>query len=163
MSDDPSDPRELLEHARQGEPAAFAELFARHREQVRQAVALRLDRRLAARVGVSDVLQETYLEASRRLADYLARPALPFDLWLRWLAGKGCRMNLSDPSCTLHPSAFFVGPYSTSCKDFCGATESGLQVMSKFPLPPRATSQLMYCEPTLEPPLPETFSVPCWA
>jgi len=86
MSDDPSDPRDLLERARHGEPAAFAELFARHREQVRQAVALRLDRRLAARVGVSDVLQETYLEASRRLADYLARPALPFDLWLRWLA-----------------------------------------------------------------------------
>ena len=86
MSDDPSDPRDLLERARHGEPAAFAELFARHREQVRQAVALRLDRRLAARVDVSDVLQETYLEASRRLADYLARPALPFDLWLRWLA-----------------------------------------------------------------------------
>ena len=85
MSDDPSDPRELLEHARQGEPAAFAELFARHREQVRRAVALRLDRRLAARVDVSDVLQDTYLEASRRLADYLARPALPFGLWLRWL------------------------------------------------------------------------------
>src|SRR6516165_12021141 len=85
MSDDPSAPRELLERARRGEPAAFAELFARHREQVRRAVALRLDRRLAARVDVSDVLQETYLEASRRLADYLARPALPFGLWLRWL------------------------------------------------------------------------------
>jgi RNA polymerase sigma-70 factor (ECF subfamily) len=86
MSDDASDQPELLERARLAEPAAFAELFARHREQVRQAVALRLDRRLAARVDVSDVLQETYLEASRRLADYLARPALPFDLWLRWLA-----------------------------------------------------------------------------
>jgi RNA polymerase sigma-70 factor (ECF subfamily) len=41
---------------------------------------------LAARIDVSDVLQDTYVEASRRLAEYLARPALPFDLWLRWLA-----------------------------------------------------------------------------
>lgn len=86
MSDEPSDTAKLLERARRGEPAAFAELFARHREQVRQAVALRLDRRLAARVDVSDVLQETYLEASRRLPDYLARAPLPFGLWLRWLA-----------------------------------------------------------------------------
>jgi RNA polymerase sigma-70 factor (ECF subfamily) len=53
---------------------------------VRQAVALRLDRRLAARVGISDVVQETYLEATRRLPGYLRQPRLPFDLWLRWLA-----------------------------------------------------------------------------
>ena len=85
MSDASSDTRDLLERARHGEPAALAELFARYRDPLRQAVALRLDRRLAARVDVSDVLQDTYLEASRRLADYLARPALPFGLWLRWL------------------------------------------------------------------------------
>jgi RNA polymerase sigma-70 factor (ECF subfamily) len=86
MSDDSPDTRELLGRAGRGEAAAFAELFARYRAQVRQAVALRLDRRLAARVDVSDVLQDTYLEASRRLPDYLARPDLPFELWLRWLA-----------------------------------------------------------------------------
>jgi RNA polymerase sigma-70 factor (ECF subfamily) len=53
---------------------------------VHRQVALRLDRRLAARVDVSDVLQDTDLEASRRLPDSVAQPALPFDLWLRWLA-----------------------------------------------------------------------------
>jgi RNA polymerase sigma-70 factor (ECF subfamily) len=78
--------RELLEQARAGNPAAFEELFTRHREQLRHAVALRLDRRLAARVDVSDVVQETYLEAARRLAEYLERSAMPFALWLRWLA-----------------------------------------------------------------------------
>jgi len=78
--------RELLERARAGNPAAFEELFARHREQLRQAVALRLDRRLAARLDVSDVVQETYLEAARRLPEYLERSAMPFALWLRWLA-----------------------------------------------------------------------------
>jgi DNA-directed RNA polymerase specialized sigma24 family protein len=53
---------------------------------VEQAVALRLDRRLRARVGVSDVVQDTYLEAARRLAEYLRQPPLPLGLWLRWLA-----------------------------------------------------------------------------
>jgi RNA polymerase sigma-70 factor (ECF subfamily) len=77
---------ELLKQARQGNSAAFEELFARHREQLRGAVALRLDRRLAARVDVSDVIQETYLEAARRLPDYLDRSDIPFGLWLRWLA-----------------------------------------------------------------------------
>jgi RNA polymerase sigma-70 factor (ECF subfamily) len=86
MSDDPSETRELLERARRDDPTALPELFARHQAELRQAVALRLDRRLAARVGVSDVLQDTYLEALRRLPDYLAQPALPFGLWLRWLA-----------------------------------------------------------------------------
>jgi RNA polymerase sigma-70 factor (ECF subfamily) len=76
----------LLERAGRGDQAALAELFARHREALRRAVALRLDRRLAARVDVSDVLQETCLEAARRLPEYLRQRPLPFDLWLRWLA-----------------------------------------------------------------------------
>ena len=78
--------RDLLERAGRGDAAAFAELFAPHREPLRRAVAWRLDRRLAARIDVSDVLQETALEASRRLAEYAQNPAMPLGLWLRWLA-----------------------------------------------------------------------------
>jgi RNA polymerase sigma-70 factor (ECF subfamily) len=84
--DDEDDTQELLARARGGEQAALEALFARHRERLRYGIALRLDRRLAARVDVSDVLQETYLEAARRLPQYLARPEMPFPLWLRWLA-----------------------------------------------------------------------------
>jgi RNA polymerase sigma-70 factor (ECF subfamily) len=51
-------------------------------------VALRLDPRLQGRIDASDVIQETYLEASTRLAEYLRRPAMPFILWLRFLAGQ---------------------------------------------------------------------------
>ena len=75
-------------------------MFARHCEQLRQAVALRLDRRLAARVDVSDVVQETYLEAARRLPEYLERSAMPFALWLRWLA--------RDRVLTLHRKHLFA-------------------------------------------------------
>jgi RNA polymerase sigma-70 factor (ECF subfamily) len=86
MSADSPDTCELLDRARQGDTAARAELLARHREAVRQTVALRLDRRLAARVSVSDVVQDTCLEAARRLPDYLRQQPLPFGLWLAWLA-----------------------------------------------------------------------------
>jgi RNA polymerase sigma-70 factor (ECF subfamily) len=83
---DSAETQDLLERAGRGEADAFAGLFARHREFVRQTVALRLDRRLAARVDASDVVQETYLEALRRLPDYLRERPLPLSLWLRWLA-----------------------------------------------------------------------------
>lgn len=86
MSEECQQTQELLELARQGESAAFEELFARHRERLRQGIGLRLDRRLTARLDVSDVLQETYLEAARRLPEFLARCEMPFYVWLCWLA-----------------------------------------------------------------------------
>jgi RNA polymerase sigma-70 factor (ECF subfamily) len=76
----------LLERARAGDEKALAELFALYRDRLRLAIGLRLDQRLNARIDVSDVVQETYLKAARRFADYLKDPRLPFDLWLRWLA-----------------------------------------------------------------------------
>ena len=49
-------------------------------------VAVRLDRRLAARVDPSDVVQEALADASRRLDDYLLSRPLPFFAWLRQFA-----------------------------------------------------------------------------
>ena len=51
-------------------------------------VALRMDRRLQGRVDPSDVIQESYIEAARRLRDYAEKPAMPFFVWLRWLTGE---------------------------------------------------------------------------
>ena len=51
-------------------------------------VRLRLDRRLQGRLDPADVLQEAYLDLTRRLPDYLAHPTLPFYLWLRLLTGQ---------------------------------------------------------------------------
>ena len=53
---------------------------------MRRAIALRMDRRVAARVDASDVVQETYLEAFKRLPKYLQQQRMPFYLWLRWIA-----------------------------------------------------------------------------
>jgi len=84
--DPPAEAGALLDRAARGDRTAFEELFARHRPRLARAVALRLDRRLAARVDASDVVQEACLEAFRRLPDYLRRPDLPLDMWLLWLA-----------------------------------------------------------------------------
>jgi RNA polymerase sigma-70 factor (ECF subfamily) len=76
----------LLDRAKTGDQAAFEALFRRHRARLLQAIALRMDRRVAARVDASDVLQETYLEAFRRLPRYLQEQPMPLYLWLCWLA-----------------------------------------------------------------------------
>ncbi len=63
-------------------------LLARHRERLRKMIACRLDRRLAARIDPSDVVQDVRVEASRRLDRYLRERPLPFYPWLRALAGE---------------------------------------------------------------------------
>ena len=73
----------LLERARDGDQQALSELFTRYQRKLERMVELRMDRRMQARVGASDVLQEAYLEVSRKLADYLENPTLPFFVWLR--------------------------------------------------------------------------------
>jgi RNA polymerase sigma-70 factor (ECF subfamily) len=88
MADEPEDTQDRLRRAADGDEAALAELFSRHRKRLRQMVRLRLDHRLAGRVDPSDVLQEAYLDAARQLPSYLEQPALPFFLWLRLVTGQ---------------------------------------------------------------------------
>ena len=85
MSDRPEseETEALLRLGDGGDLAAFEQLFARHRPSLRLLVELRLDPRLRPRLDASDVVQEAYLEAFRRLPDYLERRPLPFRLWLR--------------------------------------------------------------------------------
>jgi RNA polymerase sigma-70 factor, ECF subfamily len=78
----------LLGRAAAGDGRAVAELFERHRGRLEPMVRLRLDRRLQGRLDPADVLQEAYLDLTRRLPDYLAHPTLPFYLWLRLLTGQ---------------------------------------------------------------------------
>jgi RNA polymerase sigma-70 factor (ECF subfamily) len=80
------DTQELLRRAGGGDSEALGALLQRHRPRLRRMVALRMDRRLAARVDPSDVVQEALAEADRRLDGYLREPPLPFYPWLRRLA-----------------------------------------------------------------------------
>ena len=88
MSENSSQTDRLLQAAAQGDNDKWGALLTHHRERLRRMVALRLDRRLQGRIDASDVIQEAYLEASARLAEYLKQPTMPFFLWLRFLTSQ---------------------------------------------------------------------------
>lgn len=85
---DAADVDELLARAAAGDETALTQLFTRYRKRLKQMVRLRLNRRLQGRIDDSDILQEAYLEAAKRLPEYLAKKPLPFFLWLRRLTGE---------------------------------------------------------------------------
>src|SRR5215813_11845055 len=88
MTGEASETAGLLRRAAQGDQAAWGALLVRSRGRLRRMVALRLDRRLQGRVDPSDIIQEAYIDASARLADYARKPDMPFFLWLRFLTGQ---------------------------------------------------------------------------
>ncbi|MDR3636575.1 MAG: sigma-70 family RNA polymerase sigma factor [Isosphaeraceae bacterium] len=79
---------DLIERAHRGDQAARQQLLEYYRDYLRRMVAVRLDRRLAARIDPSDVVQETLVEAAGRLDEYLREQPIPFFAWLRQLAGE---------------------------------------------------------------------------
>lgn len=79
---------EQLRIAANGTPDGLGALLNRDRDRLRRMVALRLDWRIAARIDPSDVIQDAQLEATRRLPEYIAKPTMPFFLWLRLITGQ---------------------------------------------------------------------------
>jgi RNA polymerase sigma-70 factor (ECF subfamily) len=104
-----------------GDERALVELFEQHRARLRRMVRLRLDRRLQGRVDPSDVLQEAHFDVARRAKEYLADPAMPAFLWLRWITGQrllethrkhlGAQMRDAGVEVSLHRGAL---PQATS-------------------------------------------------
>src|SRR5690348_16966464 len=84
-ADEPEETVVLLRRAAEGDEDAFRELVDRHRARLKRMVHLRLSRRLAGRVDDSDVLQEAFVEAARKLPAYAREPKAPLYLWLRQL------------------------------------------------------------------------------
>jgi RNA polymerase sigma-70 factor (ECF subfamily) len=76
----------LIEQAAVGDEAAAHQLLEIHRGRLRAMIAVRLDRRLSARVDPSDVLQETMMQAHQKLPEYLRTQPIPFYPWLRRIA-----------------------------------------------------------------------------
>ncbi len=104
--------REQLRRAAAGDEEALNALFEAHRDRLLRMVHLRLSRRLAGRIDDSDVLQEAYVEAARKLAEYAREPKLPLFLWLRRLTALklaevhrhhlGTQLRDADREVTLH-------------------------------------------------------------
>jgi RNA polymerase sigma-70 factor (ECF subfamily) len=80
--------RDELEQLRSRPETAVAELADHYREKLLRMIALRLDDRVLSKVDGEDVLQDAFVEASRRIGDYLDRPSVPFFVWLRQITGQ---------------------------------------------------------------------------
>lgn len=84
---DSDDEQQFGSAMRAGDAAALGEAFERYRDRLRRIVRFRLDYRLAGRISESDVLQEVYIAAAKRLEYFGQNDMSPF-LWLRLMVGQ---------------------------------------------------------------------------
>lgn len=78
----------LITRLRNGDDDALAELFSLYHDRLKRIVKFRLDYRLAGRVSESDVIQESFISAAKRLEHYRGRDEMPFFVWLRLLVNQ---------------------------------------------------------------------------
>jgi RNA polymerase sigma-70 factor (ECF subfamily) len=76
----------LLHRAARGEIGAMAALLTGQRADLTQFVASRLDRRVAARLDVADIVQDVLIEAACKFPKYIEQRPVPFPVWLQRLA-----------------------------------------------------------------------------
>lgn len=85
MVPDGATPDGLLVGVQQGDEKALAELFSKHRERLRRMVHFRLDPRLYGRLDADDILQQAYLEATKRIGHFEGDSSISFFVWLRMI------------------------------------------------------------------------------
>ncbi len=59
-----------------------------YRGRLRRMISLRLDPRLRRRLDSSDVIQEAFVDVTKRLEEYRSTPKMPFYLWVRLLTAQ---------------------------------------------------------------------------
>jgi RNA polymerase sigma-70 factor (ECF subfamily) len=79
---------ELLDQARGGDVEAFARLFERFSGLVRMTLRAQITAELRAKVDASDLLQETFLAASRSVREFQGHDAQTFVRWLQVVAAR---------------------------------------------------------------------------
>lgn len=82
-----SDPAVLLARAAGGDIDAWGALLARHQERLARVALFRLDPRLRGRVDAGDVMQEAFVAATARRAEFFQQSRQSLFLWLRWIVG----------------------------------------------------------------------------
>lgn len=78
-----TDTDDVAERLRAGDSVALADFFARHRDRLWRVVDFRLDARLRRRLDPDDVLQQSYIEAAKRLGHFRGESATSAFVWLR--------------------------------------------------------------------------------
>lgn len=78
----------LLDRIRGGDLDAFAKLFDRCRNVVRMTIRSQISRDLGVKVDASDMLQETFLAATRSVSEFQGRDLDTFVRWLQVVASR---------------------------------------------------------------------------
>ncbi len=86
MASDEPETEHLLRRAGRDDGSAVGRLLEKHRQRLRRMIAARLERRLAARVDPSDIVQEALADAGRKLPSYARERPMPYYPWLCRLA-----------------------------------------------------------------------------
>ncbi len=86
MHDQQPDTDQLLDRVSAGDQSATQVLFERYRKRLNGMVAVHLDRRVRTRLDPSDVVQETFAEAFKKLPGYVRDRNIAFYPWLRRIA-----------------------------------------------------------------------------
>ena len=87
MNADGPEAHTLLSRAAGGDAEAWGALLAGHQERLTAVADFRLDPRLRGRVDAADVMQEAFVAATARRAEFFGQSAQPLFLWLRWMVG----------------------------------------------------------------------------
>src|SRR5215207_3204683 len=85
--EDASDAESLLARAAGGDLDAWGALLAQNAERLRRVALFRLNPQLRGRIDAADVLQETFVAATERRAEFFREPGRSLFLWLRWMVG----------------------------------------------------------------------------
>jgi RNA polymerase sigma-70 factor (ECF subfamily) len=87
MSDEPSNAEMLLDRAGAGDRIAWGRLLTSHQDRLTRIAEFRIDSRLRGRIDAADVIQETFIAANARRAEFFQQSSQPLFLWLRWMVG----------------------------------------------------------------------------
>ncbi len=118
---------------RAGDSAVLGPLFEEHRARLARMITFRLDTRLAGRIDPEDVLQDTFVDAEKRLQAFRDDDK-PFLVWIRLIAQQtmidlhrkhlGTRMRAADKEVAAAQSGVISGL-------FVGATTSPSRAMMR--------------------------------
>lgn len=77
----------LMSRAACGDMEAWGALLAQHQQRLLGVVSFRLDPRLRGRIDAADVMQEAFIAATARRAEFFGQSTQSLFLWLRWMVG----------------------------------------------------------------------------
>ena len=115
MTDD-TEQNLLCRLASAGDATALAAMFEHYRRRLQQSLRLRMDTRLKGRIDPADVLQDAFIDACKRLPEYVAAPNVSMFLWVRSLTMQrlvdlhrkhlGARMRSAGVEVSMHSGNF---------------------------------------------------------